>query len=66
MIDLPRKSANANYEIPTLFYEDLVYFLKAITLRDNIIAKISEFDFSNTDHLAFVHSVYVHLANLSP
>ncbi len=57
MIDLPRKSTNADSEGPALFYEDLIYFLKATTLEDNIIAKLSEFDFSKTVDLAFVHTM---------
>ena len=57
MIDLPRKSATASDEGSTLFYENLIYFLKAATLHDEIIAKLSEFDFSETADIAFVHTM---------
>jgi hypothetical protein len=57
MVDLPRKSATANDKGFTLFYEDLIYFLKAATLHDNVIEGLSEFDFSKTADLAFVHTM---------
>jgi hypothetical protein len=57
MVDLPRKSGTANGEGFTLFYEDLVYFLKAATLHDAVIGRLSEFDFSKTADLAFVHTM---------
>ena len=57
MIDLPRRPEIASKECSTLFYENLVYFLKAATLHDEIIAKVSEFDFSETADIAFVHTM---------
>ena len=57
MVDLPRKSATANDEGSTSFYEELIYFLKAATLHDSIIEKLSEFDFSATADIAFVHTM---------
>lgn len=56
LIDLPRKTAGPS-EITTSFYEELVYFLKASTLHENIITKLDNFDFSQTAHIAFVHSM---------
>ena len=57
MVDLPRRSAIANEAPFPLFYEDLIYFLKASTLDDSIIEKLSEFDFSKTADIAFVHTM---------
>lgn len=58
LIDLPRKTAESS-ETKTSFYEELVYFLKASTLHENIIAKLDNFDFSQTAHIAFVHTMQV-------
>lgn len=41
------------------FYHDLVYYLKATTLHENIIRKLESFDFSKTARYAFVHSMLV-------
>ncbi|KAL4884082.1 tyrosyl-DNA phosphodiesterase-domain-containing protein [Aspergillus karnatakaensis] len=58
IIDLPKKDISAsNDESKTNFYKDLVYFLKATTLHENIIAKLENFDFSMTAHYAFVHTI---------
>ncbi|EHA24492.1 hypothetical protein ASPNIDRAFT_183042 [Aspergillus niger ATCC 1015] len=55
LIDLPKKNV---LEKPTThFYEDLVVFLKASTLHENIIAKLDNFDFSKTSKYAFVHTI---------
>ncbi|WEW61929.1 hypothetical protein PRK78_007429 [Emydomyces testavorans] len=54
---LPRKSADSQEQSTTSFFDELVYFLKASTLHDNIIAKLSEFDFSKTENIAFVHTI---------
>jgi hypothetical protein len=43
----------------TPFYEELVYFLKASTVHENIVAKLSSFDFSETARFAFVHTMWV-------
>lgn len=58
LIDLPKKTAGSS-ETKTSFYEELVYFLKASTLHENIIAKLDSFDFSQTAHIAFVHTMQV-------
>ncbi|PGG98868.1 hypothetical protein AJ80_09450 [Polytolypa hystricis UAMH7299] len=57
LIDLPRKSTGADDEPPTKFLEELVYFLKASTVHDNIIDKLSGFDFGATADIAFVHTI---------
>ena len=58
LIDLPRKTAGSkDSKVP--FYEELVYFLKASTVNENIIAKLGNFDFSQTTHIAFVHTMWV-------
>ncbi|PYI25680.1 tyrosyl-DNA phosphodiesterase [Aspergillus indologenus CBS 114.80] len=57
LIDLP-KIDDKKQECPTTaFYEDLVYFLKACTLHENIIAKLKSFDFAKTANYAFVHTI---------
>lgn len=61
LIDLPRKTTVGSSETKTSFYEELVYFLKASTLHENIIAKLDSFDFSKTAHIAFVHTMQVSL-----
>ncbi|RMJ22803.1 hypothetical protein PHISP_06325 [Aspergillus sp. HF37] len=55
LIDLPRKADQGSTNTP--FYEELVHFLRASTLHENIIAKLDQFDFSKTAHLAFVHTI---------
>ncbi|KAL2871322.1 uncharacterized protein BJX67DRAFT_341980 [Aspergillus lucknowensis] len=58
LIDLPKKDAETPIsDSKTNFYADLVYFLQATTLHDNIIAKLESFDFSNTARFAFVHTI---------
>jgi hypothetical protein len=41
----------------TAFEEDLVYFLRASTLDENIISRLDEFDFSQTSHIMLVHTI---------
>lgn len=50
----------------TLFFESLVEYLAATTLNPAIIAKLEAFDFSQTAHLAFVHSMYKHSVRPGP
>jgi hypothetical protein len=60
LIDLPKKSDDPSSQgSKTTFYEELVYFLKAMTLHENVISKLDGFDFSKTARYAFVHTVYV-------
>jgi hypothetical protein len=61
LIDLPEKDGSTS-DCSTSFYKDLVYFLKASTLHENIIRKLEDFDFSKTSQFAFVHTMYVSLA----
>ncbi|KAL4783410.1 tyrosyl-DNA phosphodiesterase-domain-containing protein [Aspergillus varians] len=58
LIDLPKKdpSTTTSQSNPE-FYKDLVYFLKASTLNESIIAKLADFDFSKTAQFAFVHTI---------
>ncbi|KAL4803330.1 tyrosyl-DNA phosphodiesterase-domain-containing protein [Aspergillus unguis] len=56
IIDLPKIETSKN-DTKTNFYNDLVYFLKATTLHENIIAKLEKFDFSKTEKFAFVHTI---------
>ncbi|KAJ6134180.1 hypothetical protein N7523_000502 [Penicillium sp. IBT 18751x] len=59
VIDLPKKGAESgpDKDLKPPFYEELVYFLKASTLHDNIIKKLENFDFSKTARYAFVHTI---------
>ena len=59
MIDLPKKGTEPGpgKDLKPPFYEELVYFLKASTLHDNIIKKLDNFDFSKTARYAFVHTM---------
>ncbi|KAL4927449.1 uncharacterized protein BDV17DRAFT_282549 [Aspergillus undulatus] len=57
LIDLPKSDPPAPSESKTSFYNDLVYFLKASTLHENIIAKLDNFDFSKTAKFAFIHTI---------
>lgn len=44
------------------FYDDLVYYLKATTLDEEIIKKLDNFDFRKTARYAFVHTMSVTLS----
>ncbi|KAL3448542.1 tyrosyl-DNA phosphodiesterase-domain-containing protein [Aspergillus insuetus] len=58
LIDLPKMDPTVpTTDSKTNFYTDLVYFLKASTLHDNIITKLKDFDFSKTAQFAFVHTI---------
>lgn len=59
LIDLPKKGGPTTGDPKTGFYNDLIYFLRASTLHENVIAKLENFDFSNTAPFAFVHTMYV-------
>ncbi|KAI9934072.1 hypothetical protein MW887_005145 [Aspergillus wentii] len=49
IIDLPKKPEQVTSgSSKTAFYEELVYFLKASTLHENIIAKLNSFDFGDS------------------
>ncbi|PGH06630.1 hypothetical protein GX51_02257 [Blastomyces parvus] len=57
LIDLPRKSPDLANGPRTTFLDDLVYFLQASNLHDQIIKKMLQFDFSATKDIAFVHTI---------
>lgn len=57
LIDLPKRGDKSPEASKTAFYEDLVDFLQASTLHQNVIAKLESFDFSQTEHIAFVHTM---------
>lgn len=57
LIDLPRKATTTSVGSTTAFQEDLVYFLRASTLHDNIISRLDEYDFSQTSHIMLVHTM---------
>ncbi|KAL8686483.1 MAG: hypothetical protein Q9218_007074, partial [Villophora microphyllina] len=60
LIDLPRISSG-NTTVPdegmTLFARDLIYFLRAQSLDPSIVSSLSNFDFTATQNLAFVHTI---------
>ena len=59
LVDLPRISQKNHTESrePTIFQRELVYFLTAMGLEHSIVDSVSDFDFSGTKGLAFVHSI---------
>ncbi|KAL2382387.1 hypothetical protein RJZ90_003304 [Blastomyces dermatitidis] len=57
LIDLPLKSPDLANGPGTSFLDDLVYFLQASNLHDQIIKKMLQFDFSATKDIAFVHTI---------
>lgn len=60
LIDLPKiQGPSSGGTHDSQFYKELVYFLTASTLHQNIIDRMSQFDFSETKRYAFVHSMYV-------
>lgn len=59
LIDLPRRNDGASTEDDlTFFGKELMYFLEKQGLQENARQGVLKFDFSNTEHLAFVHSTY--------
>lgn len=56
LIDLPKRAEGPEVQ-RTLFHEELVYFLKASSLHENVISKLDDFDFSKTAQYAFVHTM---------
>lgn len=61
LIDLPRsdKDAQITRDNMTFFGKELVHFLEAMGLQQEIIDSVYKFDFSKTKGLAFVHSMFV-------
>jgi hypothetical protein len=61
LVDLPRRTdgAAARKDRLTGFGRELVYFLEQQEVDRKVIDGVLKFDFSQTSHLAFVHSMYV-------
>lgn len=59
LIDLPRMENPATHHQPTRFYTELVYFLQATGVAEKMVASLSNYDFSKTSELAFVHTMCV-------
>ncbi|KAL7945716.1 tyrosyl-DNA phosphodiesterase I [Trichoderma barbatum] len=58
LIDLPRLESPATLpQRPTGFYTELVYFLQAAGVGDKMVASLSNYDFSKTSDIAFVHTI---------
>ncbi|KAG5296149.1 tyrosyl-DNA phosphodiesterase domain-containing protein [Histoplasma capsulatum G186AR] len=57
LIDLPRKSPDSGNDPQTPFLDELVYFLQASTVNEQIIKKMLRFDFSATKDIAFIHTI---------
>ncbi|RHZ58741.1 uncharacterized protein CDV56_108042 [Aspergillus thermomutatus] len=57
LIDLPRKAATTSTGSKTAFQEDLVYFLRASTLHENVISRLDDYDFSQTSHIMLAHTI---------
>ena len=55
LIDLPRLSGSSGTQTP--FSQELAYFLTAKGIEPSIIQSLQKFDFSRTNHLAFVHTI---------
>lgn len=59
IIDLPRRKDGASSEQGlTFFGKELMYFLEKKGVQENARQGVLKFDFSNTKHLAFVHSTF--------
>lgn len=59
LIDLPRRTDGlvGNVNELTPFGRELVHFLEAQQLDSSIVKGVLKFDFSQTGHIAFVHSI---------
>ncbi|RYP10087.1 hypothetical protein DL764_000878 [Monosporascus ibericus] len=56
LIDLPRRDATVlNRSKPTLFEEELCYFLRAQGLDEAVVKSLAKYDFSATARYGFVH-----------
>lgn len=59
IIDLPRRKDGASSaDSLTFFGKELMYFLEKKGVQENARQGVLKFDFSNTEHLAFVHSTF--------
>ena len=60
LIDLPRLENPATTpQSQTAFYTELVYFLQATGVGDKMVASLSNYDFSKTSDIAFIHTMCV-------
>lgn len=61
LIDLPLKEdvgiTGSEPDKPTLFEEELCYFLRAQGLQESLVKTLSKYDFSATSRYGFVHSM---------
>ena len=59
MVDLPRlpQERVVDVEDLTFFGEELVYFLRAMVIDEDVIKGVLNFDFTGTSELAFVHTM---------
>ncbi|KAF1981592.1 phospholipase D/nuclease [Aulographum hederae CBS 113979] len=58
MVDVPRlKEGQDNPAGMTPFAKELFHFVQAMGLEPSLIKSLHNFDFANTKHLAFVHSI---------
>lgn len=61
LIDLPKSDGDerTTRDSLTFFGKELVHFLEAMGLQQEIVDSVYKFDFSETKGLAFVHSMFV-------
>ncbi|KAF2425333.1 phospholipase D/nuclease [Tothia fuscella] len=60
MIDLPRRKngSQGGKKDLTFFGRELMYFLEKMELQEDMRNGVMNFDFSDTSHLAFIHSIF--------
>jgi hypothetical protein len=54
LIEDPKAQAASR---PTMFAEELMYFLRAQGLGEGLVKSLEKYDFAETSHYAFVHSM---------
>jgi hypothetical protein len=59
IIDLPKFQTAEEKEAqkPTLFMEELLYFLRAQELDEKLVASLRNYDFAETARYHFVHTM---------
>lgn len=57
LIDLPRSSGGSTAGLKSPFRDDLIYFLKAQDIPEDVVRTVHEHDFSRTAELGFVHTI---------
>lgn len=58
LIDLPRLTDGAEHK-PTAFSSELSRFLKACQVDEKLVDSLTNYDFSCTERLGFVHTMFV-------